>query len=40
MTFREMQRAGGSSQEGPAWALEFRHALSTEDLALTTVRAY
>jgi integrase/recombinase XerC len=40
MTLREIQKAGGSSTESPAWVREFRRALSTEDLALTTVRAY
>ncbi len=40
LTLREIQRACSKSTEGPAWAKDFREALSSEDLALTTVRAY
>jgi len=40
LTLREIQRAGAKSTEGAAWAKDFREALSSEDLALTTVRAY
>ena len=37
---REIQQTGGISKQDPSWADEFRRALSGEDLALSTVRAY
>lgn len=40
LTLREIQQAGRKSIEGLSWVEDFRLALSTEDLALTTVRAY
>jgi integrase/recombinase XerC len=40
LTLREIQQAGRKSTEGLSWVEDFRLALSTEDLALTTVRAY
>jgi site-specific recombinase XerD len=40
MTLREIQQAGSNLKEDPSWAEDFRRALSAEDLALATVRAY
>ena len=37
---REIQQAGRKSIKDLSWVEDFRLALSTEDLALTTVRAY
>ena len=40
LTLREIQQAGRKSIKDLSWVEDFRLALSTEDLALTTVRAY
>ena len=39
LTLREIQQAGRKSIKDLSWVEDFRLALSTEDLALTTVRA-